>query len=550
MNRLRWLRSVRGRLLALMAIVIVPLAVLSVTLAAVTFQSVIVAIEASQLQMTSDYAVRTRIWFRGMLRSLVTTSILIEADPSRSARCSAALGQVLSRMDGWNALRIKFSNGDQCFAATDAALSADIADRIVADQKKLPLLEPWAGQKLADFRYDSVKVGDRTELLVFAHHKNADGSAWEAMLMVSPTLLHQAFGIGANETKSATALVRQPNDILVMQDTLEGATGWLPASQIKTPALSRWEGVSQNGETETYASQLVAGPSLFILSRFDNAPLRAASTQFLILCVTPLLILALLTFAYARAIQFNILRWIKGIEIASRSRTENPRQLVLAPVDPSMPDDMREVALAFNSMLEEGAQREKALQEALDANNALMRELHHRVKNSLQVIQSYLALSRRQDRAASAELIESEARVQVLSVAYRLALAETGTQPSDVAVFTTEIVNTLAAMLEPRRPRITASVSAHANLVVEQLIPLGLAIVEGVLAASRTPDVKAIRVDLHALASGQLGLVVSGDCDRHMSMPQPKIMQALAVQLAADVNPAAAGQTVNWSFSA
>jgi signal transduction histidine kinase len=129
--------------------------------------------------------------------------------------------------------------------------------------------------------------------------------------------------------------------------------------------------------------------------------------------------LATLYFAYSRAIQSELLRWIDGIKAAMRARKVG-RVTPFAPEDDEMPTELRELSAAFNEMSRESAVRERSLAASLAENEVLVRELHHRVKTSLQIIQSYLALTRRLDRMTADEsrVDALEARVQVLSIAY------------------------------------------------------------------------------------------------------------------------------------
>ena len=117
----------------------------------------------------------------------------------------------------------------------------------------------------------------------------------------------------------------------------------------------------------------------------------------LVLVLTPLIMLATLYFAYSRAIQSELLRWIDGIKAAMRARKAGGGA-PLAPENDEMPSELRDLAASFNEMMRESEIREQSLKTSLAENEFLIRELHHRVKTSLQIIQSYLSLTRRLDR--------------------------------------------------------------------------------------------------------------------------------------------------------
>ena len=113
-----------------------------------------------------------------------------------------------------------------------------------------------------------------------------------------------------------------------------------------------------------------------------------------------------------------------------------------------------------------------------------MLEMHHRIKNSLQVIQSYLALIRRSAaRPEAALLARIEARVGVLAVAYRLALTPNGMRPIAVKPFLEEICAAAVGGLRRPRQRVAYAIEWNGELVVDRAIPLGLGLVEALIAA-------------------------------------------------------------------
>ena len=72
-------RTVRGRLLALMVAIVLPIACLTAAAAVATYRTVYEAIETAQTRSADDFAVRARVWYRGALRSLVTSAAAIRA---------------------------------------------------------------------------------------------------------------------------------------------------------------------------------------------------------------------------------------------------------------------------------------------------------------------------------------------------------------------------------------------------------------------------------------------------------------------------------------
>ena len=156
-----------------------------------------------------------------------------------------------------------------------------------------------------------------------------------------------------------------------------------------------------------------------------------------------------------------------------------------------MPGDIRSVAEAFNTMVEEQEVRQRRLQTALDDNRFLVRELHHRVKNSLQVVQSYIGLTKRDYRGeARLALADAECRVHVLSAAYRFTLADGEMQPVRVDLFIDDVVTMIANLIRGRDQRVSGRIETTASLSVDRVIPLGFLVVDVASRVLRsTPDV-------------------------------------------------------------
>lgn len=209
-------------------------------------------------------------------------------------------------------------------------------------------------------------------------------------------------------------------------------------------------------------------------------------------------------------------------------------------------DDLSRQAVLREAILEESTAR---LQDVLASHDKLTREFHHRVKNSLQIIQSYLTLSRRQRSAPhNSHLAEAEAKVQVISSAYRLALSDGTMAPIPIRIFVLGIVENAQAILGRSSRRISASVSTEAVLPIDRAIPLGLAIIETIIAALASDTVMYVGFRLHANGSDDVALRATiDDLFARVDLPL-RLMAGLQSQLEAQVQPRAANEVLHWHF--
>jgi two-component system, sensor histidine kinase PdtaS len=215
-----------------------------------------------------------------------------------------------------------------------------------------------------------------------------------------------------------------------------------------------------------------------------------------------------------------------------------------------MPTELRSVAESFNAMADHVVEHQAALKTSLDQNRVLMLEMHHRIKNSLQVIQSYLALIRRAaPRGEAVALTRVEARVGVIAVAYRLALTPTGMRPISVKPFLEEICGAAVASLRRPRQRVVYAINWSGSLVVDRAIPLGLSLVEALIVAFNASDASYIGVLLQETDDGFVQLRVESDSVTGETLPPGKVVVGLANQVGAALLPAAERQVAVWRFA-
>lgn len=527
--RLSRFRTVRGRLLALLLAITLPVACLTVAAAVTSYRTVFTAIEIAQTRAADDFAVRTRVWYRGALRSLLAWGAGSLRISGNGSDCSAFSREALEQIRGYRAIQVTIRNGQRCDVSLDPAISA--ADMAAAAQRlrALPSTRIWAGEELARARYDYVSLNGRSYLVVYARSR-AEDAPEEALLLADPGLLDQVFELGEGGEGMNVALISQEGTVVTSRGEERDAT-WLPERTVIPQTRLRWEAPSRAGPSRTYAARLVAEPGFYVIAGFDGRAEQTARMQFVVLLLAPLLTLALLCVVYLRALDRHCIRWLRGIEAAARARSTQPAARAAVAAD--MPSDIRSVAEAFNTMVDEQEVRRRRLQTALEDNRFLVRELHHRVKNSLQVVQSYIGLTKRDYRSeARLALADAECRVHVLSAAYRFTLADGEMQPVRVDLFIDDVVTMIANLIRGRDQRVSGRIETAASLSVDRIIPLGFLVVDVASRALRsTPglDVTILVSDVDAAT-----IAVALEADRDVAHREPpRLFAGLLAQIEA-----------------
>jgi len=127
------------------------------------------------------------------------------------------------------------------------------------------------------------------------------------------------------------------------------------------------------------------------------------------------------------------------------------------------------------------AEKKKLLESALEDKNVLLKEIHHRVKNNLQVISSLLSLQQRQitDVKASQAIQEGRDRVKAMALIHQNLYQDTDIIGVEINDYVTKLANNLVKnyQIEGNPIRLNIAVD-EVKLEVDTIIPLGLVINE------------------------------------------------------------------------
>lgn len=152
--------------------------------------------------------------------------------------------------------------------------------------------------------------------------------------------------------------------------------------------------------------------------------------------------------------------------------------------------EYREISLAFNDLMGSAAERETALKEqrknlrlSLQDREALMREVHHRVKNNLQIISSLVSIEQdKMDGPGKKVLYEIGGRVGAMSAVHEL-LYDTGNHSEvDLKSLVAMVVESVAGIYYEKQVNVSLETRALQGCVpLEGAVPLALILSEGVI---------------------------------------------------------------------
>lgn len=291
---------------------------------------------------------------------------------------------------------------------------------------------------------------------------------------------------------SEAALTDADGRILTATDmdafTLDGRQsliGWVDRARADGSSIFE---ADSDGRHRVFAGAAIAGRDVYaLLSAPAPGLLSWARLNPVSSLVMPLLAW-FVAFACVMLVSDRIVvRWLEYLErvaaIYARGRfSVRPVQAVNAP------SEIRVLATTLDELAETITTRDAALLASLAEKDALMREIHHRVKNNLQIISSLLSMQQRalKDAPAKAAVGDTRQRIAALALIYRTLYQSDDLRYADARIFLTELVGQLIASEAGRGHLVTSSVDAD-SLVVDpdKLAPLALWLVEAVTNAQK-----------------------------------------------------------------
>ena len=175
----------------------------------------------------------------------------------------------------------------------------------------------------------------------------------------------------------------------------------------------------------------------------------------------------------------------------------------------------------FIAVIEDTTERkhaELAVQSSLAEKEVLLREIHHRVKNNMQVISSLLNLQAKgiNDARLSKLFQESQSRVRAMALIHEILYQSGHLARIDLGEYVTKLAESLVRMYGIEPDRIKLSVAAeNVTLGIDDTVPCGLVINEllsnSLKYAFRDGRTGEIRIEAEPVANDRIKLVVRDD---------------------------------------
>ena len=183
-------------------------------------------------------------------------------------------------------------------------------------------------------------------------------------------------------------------------------------------------------------------------------------------------------------------------------------------------------------------QKEETIQASLTEKEVLLKEVHHRVKNNMQIVSSLLSLQSNhvEDEKIREMLSDSQDRINAMALIHEKLCESTDFESIDLRLYIDDLVNKLLLSHQSVHRRIPVTMDVDdISLGMDAAIPCGLLINELLLNALKHAfpgeEKGEITIAAHAIGANSVELVVS---DTGVGMPSEvhdQLTQGLGLQL-------------------
>jgi two-component sensor histidine kinase len=472
------LSTIRVRLTAALAAALLPVLLLGVLQSAIAFSR-----ERANLRHSLGFAAeRSAATARARMEA---ADILLRtlAPGSLGFQCARHLGEVTQRTPGYaNLIRFDSRGRVEC-AAGDVPPDEQRASRAWFQSLA-------AGQPLVVTRDAGSSYASEPAVLTAVRATTPDGrfdGAFVAVIRLAS--LEPSATDPILPAHSEVALADATGRFITETNPL--AFTALPADwrdKVRTAGSYVWHARDARGQRRAYSTAPVVREAVYVvLSARSPGIISWARLNPLSGIVFPLLTFALALAAVTMVTDRVIVRWIAYLQRIAALYARG--RLSVRPVQADqMPPEIRELAETLEDMADAIVGRDASLRDSQAQKDALMREIHHRVKNNLQVISSLLNMQQRSlaDPAARAAMSDTRQRITALALIYRALYQGPDLKRVDLRPFMEELTAQLVAGEVLHGPPVRTELSVEAQVIdPDRLAPLALFAVEAITNAQK-----------------------------------------------------------------
>jgi|HigsolmetaAR202D_1030399.scaffolds.fasta_scaffold03104_3 two-component sensor histidine kinase len=473
--------GLRARLVLIVGVAMLAPGVLAVFQAVSSYNSSIRILEQN-LAQAAQLAANEEVSMISASREILTS---LAANPDvqtrRGLACRRALQRAIAGLDQYAGAIVADETGTLTCSSNTVPESMNVgnfvwydeimrgAPFVVSDLLFAPWLERWGMVTAVPLLDNEGEIRGAVALFI--------GLDW----------LTRRYQNAAPGDDTVLALLDSKGDLITADRRQDAITSGLPRGSLVAQHLqSHTETFRARGADGTWRlyvlSPLLGGRVFVILGTPLFAAIGPLAIQVAWGVFTPILMWGLAVLVVWVGIEHLVVRWITYLEritsaYASGRQSVRPERVSAAPAE------IRSLGETFARMADLITARENELRESLAQKELLVREIHHRVKNNLQLVMSLLNLHARRirDPRAEAAFAEARSRINALATLHRRLYESENLQQVDLRWFLEDLC------VELRRGGLSGN--RHIELTVhapdevigpEVAVPLGLLVTEAI----------------------------------------------------------------------
>jgi two-component sensor histidine kinase len=418
----------------------------------------------------------------------ILTSLAAQPDVRRrtGAACRRALQRAIGGLDQYSGAAVVDAKGNLTCASSPIRNSVNVADRqwfiSVMSGDGFVISDLIVSRSLGNW-------GITTAVPLIDDEGVIQGSV---ALFIGLDWLTRRYHYGTETDNTAFALLDSQGEIITGEPERSPARSPLPARGTVHEHLREH---MQGGQTQTFRarghdgvwrlyaiSPLLGGRIFVILGTPVLTAIGPLALQVAWGVFTPLLMWALAIAVVWFGIEHLVVRWITYLEritsaYAAGRHNVRPERVSAAPAE------IRSLGETFSRMADLLSARENELRDSLAQKEILVREIHHRVKNNLQLVMSLLNLHARRIRDPRAEVAFAEARsrINALATLHRRLYESESLQEIDLKWFLEDLSAELRRGGLSRGRNVELTVESPSEVIGPDVaVPLGLLVTEAI----------------------------------------------------------------------
>lgn len=452
-------------------------------------------------------------------RDVAMMASQIEAAPASAGRLALAFASAAA----WSVSNL---TADSCRANLGGLLGSFPAYSTVGVYRGGQLVcADGAGQSIAqtpsitDLRLNAIEAGaTRSGVFIASGGQPAIFAAGRAnsddvvvVLVIDPARLAELLRTFQSFDSSMAWLVNE-RGVSLTTNADQGRARMAALPILLSTGEQTWLGKDDEGRPMLGAARKIAGPDIWLITQQREAEVFAeARGQLILAVIAPILTLLLVGFAAWLGMTQFVIKWINRLILVTRAYSEGNLGVRVGDAH-AAPVEIRELAKRFDNLADRMAERSLELEGEVMQKRRYIRELHHRVKNNLQVIASLLALQKRALPPAQRAILRfPEDRINAMAAAFAVSYAHTESGDVGALSVVREVITRLEAGVESGHPRAHVAVTGE-----DQMIDLDTAVALSMLLAGLLPfyfdqSVKGADIKIDAtIVDGLLTVAASG----------------------------------------